>query len=699
MPTAIAGFIISAVGATGLAAAAITAVVTIGFAIGVNFLVQSLFGPRRPKPSDGQITFAGSTESRRGHMGIVHTGGLQSFKDSLDGTIGMVVTLGTGEEGEILEHRLHDEVVTLDGSGTVMQTSYRGALHIYTRSGSDTQTAIAELTAKFPQWTSDHRQLGCAHVAIIGDPVKQKYFNEVYKSREPVYTQVRKGWFLYDPRRDSTAVIHDDGAGYTVLGTGPQRLNDKSTWEWADNGAIVTANYAAHPDGYGLGYDLINWTNIAGQADICDETVTTVTDETIARWRLWASWSLGGDERKRVLSDMLQAIDGFCWQGPDFKFNLAVGAYEEPDITLTDDHILSMSATLGPKAQQRTSALKVLYTEAQIGYREQESATIGVPDADEDANTQPQAVELYFAPHHNQAVRVGTILAARLGDRWHLVLTLNLYGLNLFGRRFVRVNSDLLGVNAVFLIEDGVKLNITKKGTTVGASLVEVTSADWAFDAATQEGTPPIVPDTSTTVPTVPVPTGLTLAAVQISMAGVNGVAIEASWTETRADLAYRVRYRPSAGGTWVMMSVDNDALTARSGPVDSGVEYEVQIQSLTISYRESDWSDSETITPVADATVPPPTGLSAADGTGSSDVSLSMPSGASGVTVKLYHNTSNDFGTATQVGSDITAAQGTLVTVTDSGLVAGTEYYWARAFDGSGGSSILIGPATATIS
>lgn len=699
MPQAIALAIISAVGASGLAAAAITLAVYVGFSVGVSLLMQAIFGPTRPKPSDGQIIERRSVMSRRRNYGIVHNGDALTFEESSNGTIARVITLGTGQESDILEHRINDQVVTLDGTGTVTQSSFHGAVHIYTRDGADDQTAIAELTAKFPQWTVNHRQRGCAHVALIGDPVKQERFSEVYQSRLPDYTQVRKGVRLYDPRKDDTAVIGFDGAGAPIMGAGAHRIDDPNTREWSDNAALVIGNYVGDADGYGLGYDLVNWTNIAGEADICDETVTTVTEETIARWRIWASYKLAEEQRSQILSDMLNAVDGFCWQGPDFKFNLQVGRYEAPDIVITDDHILTMSATLGPDSQQRVSALKMLYTEASIGYREQESATVSVPGAEEDPNTDPQNVQLYYAPHHNQAVRVGKIQAARLGDRWRLQLTLNLYGLMLIGRRFCRVTSAALGIDAEFIVEGGVKLKLAKDSITISANLTQVTEEDWNFDAATEEGTPPISPDTSTTVVTVPVPTGLTLDAVQIVLASGNGVAIEATWDAGRADLIHQVRYRPSAGGTWQTMSIDEDANTARSGPVDSGVEYEVQIRAITITYRTSDWSASELITPTADTSVPAPTALSATGGSGSAGGSFSMPSGASVAYVRLYHNDSNDFGTATQVGSDITASPGALVPWTDSGLSAGTEYYWARAFDGSGGSSTLAGPVTATIS
>jgi hypothetical protein len=666
----------------------VAALLTVAINIGVNALWKSVFGSSRPKPSDGQVNVRGSIESRSRRYGIVHSGGVMTFEESANGTLGMVVTLGTGEESEILQHRINDQVVTLDGSGVVTQSSYRGAVRIFTRPGSDDQTAIGQLTSAFPQWTSDHRQRGCAHAAILCAPVKQEHFSEVYNGRPPSYTQVRKTAKLYDPRKDST-----NG------GSGSHRLNDKSTWEWSDNGPLVIADYVAHQDGYGLGYDNINWANIATEADIADETVTTVTAETIARWRLWGSYKLSMDERRAVLSDMLKAVDGFCFQDADFKFNLRVGAYEEPTVTFTDDHILAAGATLGPKAAQRVSALKMLYTEAAIAYREQESSLVDVPDVEEDPNTDPQAVELYWAPHHNQAMRVGKLLAARLGDRWHLDLTFNLFGLNLFGERFCRVTSAQLGIDAVFTIDNGVKLAIGKDRITVNASLVEVRPEDWDFDASTEEGTPPVSEGSAAPTFTVAVPTGLALSAEQIVLGEGNGVAIAASWDAARVDYIYEVRYRPSAGGTWVMMTVDNDAFTARSGAVDSGVEYEAQVRAVTIGGRTSAWSASVEITPSAALVVGAPAALAATGAVGSTDVSFAMPTGANVAYARLYRTTGTSFTSPTQVGTDIVASPGALVSRTDSGLSAGTYHYWARAFNGSGGSSALTGPVAATVS
>jgi hypothetical protein len=125
-----------------------------------------------------------------------------------------------------------------------------------------------------------------------------------------------------------------------------------------------------------------------------------------------------------------------------------------------------------------------------------------------------------------------------------------------------------------------------------------------------------------------------------------------------------------------------------------------VQVQALTITYREGEWSASETITPVADTALSAPTGLAASGGTGEAQVTFRMPPEPSLGFARLYHNDSNDFGTAAQFGGDIEGGLSEVIpAITVTGLSAGTEYFWARAFKAGGGSSALAGPVTATIS
>ena len=484
-------------------------------------------------------------------------------------------------------------------------------------------------------------------------------------------------------------------SGAPIYGSGPQRIADKSTRVWSDNAALVIGDYAAHPDGYGLGYDNVNWASIAREADVCDEPVTTVTGETIARWRLWGSYGLASEERRQVLADMLKACDGHIWQDADWKFNLMVGRYVEPTVVITDDHILSMTAKRGPQARHAVNGVKVIYTEAAVGYREQESAIVADPDAEDDPNIDPQRIDALFAPHHNQAARIGKINLRRLGNRWHLSGALNLFGLNLLGEPFCRVRSAALDIDAVFKV--GPLQMEVGRGRILLPTLDEVRADDWAFDAALEEGTPPLAPDVAPPVIVVPPPTGLVLAAVPVALGDTNGVAIGASWDAGRPDLSWRARYRPTAGGDWVMMAVDEDARTARSGPVDSGVEYDVQVWAVTVGQRESA-AITDTITPVAANVLGPPTELQAEGGAGEAHIRFRMPVQASLAWARLYGSDTDDFGTAVQVGPDRVADPGDMVTVTEVELAAGTRFYWARAFKAGSGQSVLAGPVSATI-
>ena len=76
--------------------------ISVGFSIGANALIGALFGPGRPAPSDGQSISDDPVGSHRRNYGIVHTGGQRTFRESRNGTIGQVITLG-------LEQGLPDE--------------------------------------------------------------------------------------------------------------------------------------------------------------------------------------------------------------------------------------------------------------------------------------------------------------------------------------------------------------------------------------------------------------------------------------------------------------------------------------------------------------------------------------------------------------------------------------------------------------
>ncbi len=689
MPQAIAAAVVAAVGATGVAATVITISVQLAVTLGLNFIARAIFGSGVPKPSDGKQIIREAVASRRRHYGRVHTGGALSFYESRGGTLGMVITMGTGRISQIIEHRLNNKPVTVGAGGVLSDPKFRGAIRIITRLGEDDQTAVSELTSIFPEWTTDHRQRGCSLVAMICGPVKQKYFSEVYEgNRQPEYTWISEGALCYDPRKDSTA-----GS------IGPHRLNDPETWEWTDNAALIIADYWASPDGYGAGADNVNWANIASEADICDQTVTTVDAQTIARWRIWGSYNLATDERRTVLQEMLKACDGYCWQDADAKLNLHVGRWIEPTIHLTDDHIIALNGSMGAKATDRVNEVKVIYTDARFDYNEQESAPV-VNVAAQEALGRPesQRFDIYYAPHHNQASRLGKRLLAKLSDRWNLVVVTNLYGLNLIGERFCRLTCAELDIQAVAFEVSSLRIDF--EAGTIEVGLSEVRASDWDFDAELEEGLPPEEPDVTSTTPTVPVPENLTLTAVPITLGTVNGVGIRASWDEpSREGLSFIAEYRPEAGA-WANMAVNQDDFTALSPVVDSDVEHEARVKAVTISGRESAWTAVQTITPSAPSSLSAPSQFAVAPATtGEATIDWRNPVQPEFDHVKLFHNSTNNLGTASQIGSEQFGALGEVMTYNATGLAAGTRYFWARAYDAADNPSPAAGPVTAIIS
>jgi hypothetical protein len=145
-----------------------------------------------------------------------------------------------------------------------------------------------------------------------------------------------------------------------------------------------------------------------------------------------------------------------------------------------------------------------------------------------------------------------------------------------------------------------------------------------------------------------------------------------------------------SDDGDWSMIT---DYLT-------DGAEYEVQ--AAHTGYGGStgvvgDWTDSETITTVADATAPDsPSGLGVTTGSGSALVSWFNPTSSNYYSCSLYRSAVNDFGTASLV-EQLFGSPGAFTEHAES-LAAGTYYWWVVASNRSGAQAAPVGPAAGTV-
>lgn len=705
MPQAIAGLIVAAVGLTGTAAAIATAVIALAVTVGLNYIAMQVFGSGgTAKPSDGQRIIRVNVGSRIRHYGKVRVGGQLTFYDSRNGDLYSLVTTGQGEITAITEFLLNGKVVTVDGSGRVTSKSYvksgtQYPISIHHRLGTDDQLAYSQLTSVFSEWTSDHRQRGCSSVLVISRGVPSEKFSDVYDgSREPEAMITAETSQVYDPRKDSTAVIGYDVDGDPIMGSGAHRIASPATWEYSDNWALCFADYLAHADGYGMGYDAINWTNIASEAEICDETVTTVDARTIAKWRVSGSYKLADDERRVVVKEFLKAADGFMWQDAEGLANIRCGRWIAPTVHIPEKHILGCTASLGTDAQSRANEVRVIYLEPRFDYTETEAAPlIDWPARIALGRAEVSRFDCYYCPDHNQAQRIGKRILKRLGERWALTITTNLFGLNAIGERFITVTISELEI--VELSFEVTSLKIDPKALNVEIGLLQAEAGDFDFDAAEEEGDPPgDVPSTSVPIVIEEI-SNLTLAAVDVTLGGATGVGIRATWdVPIRTGLLAQVQYRATGDSEWLEMTVSQDDLLATSGIVSSGIEYEVRARHITVAGRASDWSSIETITPTVAETAPStPSAFSAIGGTGNADLAWINSPESNFHHVEIYASTTADFSTASQVGTDQLGSPGADGSATVT-LAAGTQFLWLVAYASTGLSSVPTAAQTVEV-
>src|SRR5690606_33360943 len=128
------------------------------------------------------------------------------------------------------------------------------------------------LVANCPSWTSDHRLRGIAYAAVSA-----RWDSDLF-AQEPNVEIEFDGAKVYDPRDNS------------------QDLSDPSTWKFSDNAILCAAHYLRGMpkiDGNGnlrrlFGMNSrdarIDWSEIASEANICDETVNLAEGGTQKRY-------------------------------------------------------------------------------------------------------------------------------------------------------------------------------------------------------------------------------------------------------------------------------------------------------------------------------------------------------------------------------------------------------------------------------
>lgn len=170
-----------------------------------------------------------------------------------------------------------------------------------------------------PRMGGSRRFTGCAYVHLRYQILaNSKKLDSVFNQKVPErVTIVGDGAAVYDPRRDSTV----------PGGSGPQRANDQSTWEWnasaSRNPALCTLFYLLGwringklADGKGIPPRRIDLASFIEAANLCDEPVAKSAGGTEPRYRCDGVISEADDTTavldnlKATMNAVLDDVDG-----------------------------------------------------------------------------------------------------------------------------------------------------------------------------------------------------------------------------------------------------------------------------------------------------------------------------------------------------------------------------------------------------
>jgi len=689
MPQFIAGLIISALGITGsIATALVTALVYVAFSAGLYFLSYLLTPKTTTKPSDVTASFRRAVGPRYRHYGMVKCSGQWVFCGAKNGGLYKVIALGQGPFTSFESYWIDSNKVTLDSSGFATtsvtlsgadSTNYNSKVRIISRLGTENQTYFSQIGDVFSQWDSTHRGKEVAAIACIQLPVSSSDFSTYFpNSWNTNYRVIAKTTAIEDPTTSITA--------------------------YDDNGADIVRDFMYSEYGLRLPKTLLTTTQAQAGWETAHTKAAVPYDlkagGTEKRYRIWGSYTLE-DKPADILTKMLSAVDGKLRITSDGGITLDVGDYVEPDVIFTDDDIVGFSEFgHGKDILTTANTIKATFTSPKQDYLETD-ADEWIDEADVlERGTISTSAEFLFAPSHAQCRRLMKVTAARLNPEWTGTFELTTKGLNALSERFVRIQYTPFDLDAVFEVN---KLTINTgennivKGVTI--TCTSITSDAFSWDAATEEGTEPAMTDIDDTT-VIPVPTGFDAVIQRKEVNGALYPYAYLSWDEPAWESLYiTAEYKKSTDSTWTTIGSKIQDLFIDSPLLSDGSTYNFRIAQSTFSGKLSDYTSTITLVAVADTTAPSVVTNVTATG-GSSQVTLGWksPNTTHYVACNIYRGTTSTESASALVHTEW-GAPSTTDSYVDTGLTAGTYYYWLRGRNSSGveSASVATGGVTVT--
>lgn len=663
-----------------------------GLAYGAAAL-QGLFvnKPSIPKPEDGSYNLKQSVPSIPYVYGRVKKGGDYIFLEEKNGyAYHIIVWCGRRIQG-FVKHYGHDNALTLDGSGNVTSHYKRGStyyVNIQTRLGLNAETAYADVVTAFtPAWTNDHRGDGLASVRMWCRTPPDKYYLEVFPNQMPEHSAVGDGMLLYDPRKDSTQ------SG----GSGSHRYDDPDTWEFSANLALMRLDHLAQPFGGKLGYSRMYMPEWMNAADVCDQQVTNRTGGLEPRYH-GGMWFRAENDPIEVGRTLDEAGELVVYERNDGLIGVHAGEFVTPDVRLTQDEIFVIDVDKNKRLSSTVLAVRGRYQNTENDYNQEDAAIYGDPYGEIDQTERTKTFDNAAIQSRNHCQRKQKLTYIRANARKIAITADYSAAKNCAYRRFVRVHYPSRGlVEAVIEITSTVSLDL--RNMRVSFSGIVVSEDLYAFNAATEEGTPgnsiPVIDDAG-----VPTPTGFTVSIQNEVVTGGSTAAFAlGEWDAGNPSLRHEMEYERTSGSTGVQSAFATDGEDfVRSGYLVDGQEYRFRLRAWG-GGTPSEWTDYILATATADPVAPGAvTSASLTGGTGQATFNWMAPNTPNYFAARLYLNTTNSFSGSTLAATEYgVAAASDARTVT--GLSAGTYYGWVVAINASGVAASEVATGAATVS
>lgn len=646
-----------------------------GLAYGAS-LLQGLFvdKPKVPKPEDGSYNLKQNVPSLSFVMGRIKKGGDYAFLEEKNGVAYHVIVMAAHRIQGYVQHYLHDEKVTLDGSGRVVAPSHfvRGSnsyVDITSRLGLNAETAYPDIVTNFPTvWSNAHRGDGLATIKMACATAASDKYLSVYPNQMPQPSSVIDGALLYDPR-----------VGDILYRT---------------NLALMRLWHLTNPVGGKLGLSDMYLPDWAHAADVCDQIVTNRSGISENRYQ-GGMWFRAENDPVEVGRTMDQAAELVVFERPDGLIGVHAGEFVTPDIRLVREDIISFQLDGNTRDSGTVLAVRGRYTDIIADYNTADAAIYGNPYVGEDTE-RTKTLDNSAIQSHNHVQRLQKITFIRANAPRVSILAHYEPAKNVPYRRFIRVHLPPKMNEVIVELTATPKLSL--KNMTMEFSGIIVPASLYDFNAAIEEGEPgasvnPVPPSG------VPMPVNFNVTIQNEVVTGGQTAAFAlATWDLVSNELIYELEWVPVSGAEPARSTNSKSGdVQLRSGYLSDGVQYKFRLRAWS-NGTNSDWTTYEIRTATADPTPPGVvTGASATGGSGQVSFSWTAPNSPNYSGVRLYLNTSNTFTGAALVATEYgppNIADGRIVT----GITAGTKYGFIVAINASGTPAAAVATGAITV-